>query len=169
MKRILIFGLFLFTCISYAQKPCESNPKYNEFDFWIGEWQVYDLKGNLAGSSKISKILDNCVILEEWTSGTPPQGLVFSGKSFNSYNATNNQWQQNWVDNTGGSNEYLTGNFENKAMHFISRPFKNGNNNSIRKITFYNLENGNVRQLGEISNDDGTTFITEYDLEYRKK
>jgi hypothetical protein len=171
MKKILfVLALILINHYVFAQKPCEKDPIYNQFDYWVGEWEVYDLKSNIAGNSKISKILDNCVVLEEWTSSGSQQGLIFSGKSYNSYNAASKQWQQNWVDNKGGSNEYLTGYFENDAMHFISRPFNLGKNIiSIRKITFFNLKNTKVRQLGEISSDDGKTWTTEYDLEYRPK
>lgn len=166
MKKQLIIIFFIFSQFVLAQKPCETNPKYNEFDFWIGEWEVYDLKQNIAGYSKISKILDNCVVLEEWTSASKQQGLVFSGKSYNSYNSSSKQWQQNWVDNTGGSNEYLIGFFESDAMHFKSRSFFNGKISSVRKLTFYKLTNGKVRQHGEISDDEEKTWATEYDLEY---
>ena len=169
MKKLLFVAFLFLSQFTFAQKPCDANPKYNEFNFWIGEWEVYDLKNNIAGYSKISKILDNCVVLEEWTSSAEQQGLLFTGKSFNTYNASTKQWQQTWVDNTGGSNEYLTGYFENDAMHFKSRPFSNGKNSSVRKITFYKLKDGKVRQHGEISNDEEKTWTTEYDLEYRPK
>jgi hypothetical protein len=125
--------------------------------------------GMLRETAKYQQILDNCVVLEEWTSNGAQQGLIFTGKSFNSYNAATKQWQQNWVDNTGGSNEYLTGFFENDAMHFKSRPFSNNGKMSIRTITFFKLADGKVRQLGEVSNDEGKTWATEYDLEYRPK
>ncbi len=170
MKKAILIVLILSCSKSvFAQKPCDSDPVYNQFDYWVGEWEVYDLKGNVAGNSKISKILDNCVVLEEWTSSKPQQGLTFTGKSFNSYNAATKQWQQNWVDNTGGSTEYLTGYFENNAMHFKSRSFNNNGKMAVRTITFFKLADGKVRQLGEISNDDGKTWATEYDLEYRPK
>lgn len=167
MKQLFLYACLLVSLSFHAQqKPCETNPKYNEFDFWIGEWQVYSSKG-IAGTSKITKILDNCIILEEWTSANKQQGLLYAGKSFNTYNAASEQWQQTWVDNTGGTIEFLTGKFENNRMQFMSRPFKNGKQISIRRLSFYKLDNGYVRQHGEISNDDGKTFTTEYDLEYR--
>jgi hypothetical protein len=169
MNKYLLFWVVLICQFLLAQKPCDANPKYSEFDFWVGEWEVYDLKGNIAGKSKISKILDNCVVLEEWISSSAQQGLVFSGKSYNSFNISTNQWQQNWVDNTGGNTEYLTGYFENDAMHFMSRPFLNGKKNCIRKLTFFKLKDGKVRQLGEISSDEGKSWTIEYDLEYRRK
>jgi len=142
MKHILLFIFGIISLSTFAQKPCESNPKYNEFDFWIGEWDAYGKNGKLAGNSKITKILDNCIVLEEWTSANGQQGFLFSGKSFNTYNVASEQWQQTWVDNAGGTTEYLTGKFDNNSMQFLSRPFKNGKETSIRRLTFYKLESG---------------------------
>ncbi|MGH2666496.1 hypothetical protein [Flavobacterium sp.] len=168
-KTIVLFGFIITTQFLFAQKPCETDPVYNQFDFWVGEWDAYALNGKLAGHSKITKILDNCVVLEEWISAGAQQGLVFSGKSFNSYNSATKQWQQNWIDNTGGSTEYLTGHYENDAMYFVSRPFNNKGVTSIRRLTFFKLKEGKVRQFGEISTDNGKTWTVEYDLEYRLK
>ncbi|MEQ3662899.1 MAG: hypothetical protein ACJAYP_000670 [Flavobacterium sp.] len=167
--RITIL-LFLTTLGMLAQNPCEKDSTYNQFDFWIGEWTVYDLKNNIAGHSKISKILDNCVVLEEWTSANKqPSGLIYAGKSYNTYDAYAKQWQQTWVDNVGGSTEFLFGKYENNKIIFQTNEFQlDKNTKAIRKLTFFKLANGFVRQLGEISKDKGATWATEYDLEYRK-
>lgn len=169
----LITLLILSTLISVANAqsgklPC-SRPEYRQFDFWICEWEAFGVNGKKAGDSKISLILDSCVILEEWTSASLQQGLRYAGKSFNTYNAATRQWQQTWVDNTGGSNEYLQGKFEENKIIFSSSPFKfNKDTMAIRKITFTNLDPVKLRQHGEISKDKGATWATEYDLEYRR-
>ena len=168
MKSIFIL-LTLITVTCFAQKPCEKDPVYNQFDFWIGEWNVYDANDKLVGTSKVSEILDNCVVLEEWLSVNNQKGLVYSGKSFNSYNSITKQWQQNWVDNIGGTTEYLTGVLSGNEMQFISRPFLVGNIKNIRRLTFYKLNNGFVSQFGEISTDEGKTWTIEFDFEYREK
>ena len=171
MKITKITILFLLTTLGVlAQEPCEKDTIYNQFDFWIGEWTVYDLKNNIAGNSKISKILDNCVVLEEWTSANKqPSGLIYSGKSYNTYDANAKQWQQTWVDNIGGSTEFLFGKYENNSMEFLTNEFQlDKNTKAIRKLTFFKLKNGYVRQLGEISKDKGATWTNEYDLEYRR-
>jgi hypothetical protein len=87
MKSILLLATFTFIVSHVVAQnfPCEKDKHYNDFNFWIGEWDVYDPKGNKAGSSKISRILDQCVILEEWTSANAQQGLIYTGKSFNTY------------------------------------------------------------------------------------
>lgn len=170
MRKIstAIFLLFFVNTIS-AQLPC-SKPEYRQFDFWIGEWEAFGKNGQKAGDSKISLILDSCVILEEWTSASVTQGLRYAGKSYNTWNAATKQWQQTWVDNAGGTNEYLQGKFENNQIIFSSKPFPVSKDTmAVRKMTFTNLNALTLRQHGEISKDNGATWATEYDLEYRRK
>ena len=173
MKKIIFSILVLVVvipCINAQKTPCGSNPVYRQFDFWIGEWEVYGPKGNKAGESKIELILDSCIILENWKSATTTQGLLYSGKSFNTYNATTKQWQQTWVDNAGGSTEYLEGHAENNKIVFQTKPFLfKKDTMAIQRLTFYNLGVDKVRQHGEISKDNGGTWSTQYDLEYRRK
>jgi hypothetical protein len=70
----------------------------------------------------------------------------------------------------GGTTEFLEGNFENGKMIFVTKPYQFSKDTiAIRKLTFYNLGPDKVRQHGEISKDKGTTWSTEYDLEYRRK
>ncbi|MES2761613.1 MAG: nuclear transport factor 2 family protein [Bacteroidota bacterium] len=171
MKRIAFILVNSFIAFqSFAQKsPCESDSVYRQFDFWIGNWEVYDLKNNKAGDSKISSILNSCIILEEWTSANKQNGITYAGKSFNTYNAATKQWQQTWVDNIGGSNEYLTGKFDENKIEFTTAPFKlSGDTMAVRRLTFYNQSSEKVRQHGEISKNNGK-WRTEYDLDYRRK
>jgi len=98
------------------------------------------------------------------------QGVYYAGKSFNTYNSTTKQWQQTWVDNIGGSTEFLEGHFENNKMIFLTKPFQLSKDTiAIRRLTFYNLDANKVRQFGEITKDNGATWNTEYDLEYRRR
>ena len=168
-KLLLLTATVLLSSALYSQKPC-SRPEYRQFDFWLGEWEAFGVNGQKAGDSKISLILDSCIILEEWTSASISQGIRYAGKSFNTYNAATKQWQQTWVDNAGGSNEYLLGKFDNNKIIYNSSPFPfNKDTMAIRKMTFTNLSSVKLRQHGEISKDNGVNWATEYDLEYRRK
>ncbi len=167
--HFFIIITFFITATQAQKLPC-SNPVYRQFDFWIGEWEAFGLDGKKAGDSKISLILDSCIIFEEWTSASLQQGLRYAGKSFNTYNASTKQWQQTWVDNVGGTNEYMLGKFENNRIIYISTPFKISKDSmAIRKMTFTNVNADKLRQHGEISKDNGVKWSTEYDLEYRRK
>jgi len=170
MKQyVLIILLGLITCTTHAQKPCTGG-EYRRLDFWVGDWEAYGPKGLKAGDSKISIILDSCIILEEWTSTGVTQGIRYAGKSFNTYNAITRQWQQTWVDNVGGSTEYLQGRFDVNKVIYKTTPFTfKKDTMAIRQLTFFNLGPDKVRQLGEISKDNGATWVIEFDLEYRRR
>ena len=168
MRKLLFFLCFAAgkAYTQPPQSPCKINPVYRQFDFWIGEWDVYGLNGKKAGDSKIELILDSCIVLENWKSANGN----YAGKSFNTYNAVTKQWQQIWVDNTGGSTEYLEGNFADNKMMFRTGPFPFSKDTvAIRRLTFYNLSPDKARQHGEISKDNGKNWVTEYDLEYRRR
>lgn len=164
----LIFSLLLISFSAEAQpgtRPCSTDTTYRQFDFWIGEWEVYGSNGK-AGNSKIELILDSCIILENWISARPP----YAGKSFNTYNSANKQWQQTWVDNSGGSTEYLRGHGgKGMIIFYADKNTGQDGKNFLRRLTFYKLSNDKVRQHGERSDDEGKTWTTEYDLEYRRK
>ena len=171
MKRSFIALVILFISHSlFAQKlPC-SGPEFRQFDFWIGEWEAFATNGKKAGDSKISLILDSCIILEEWTSAGIQQGFRYAGKSFNTWNSASKEWQQTWVDNTGSSTAYTHGKFTDKKIVFNTDPFPFLKDTmAVRRLTFFDLGKDKVRQLGEISKDNGVTWATEYDLEYRRR
>lgn len=171
MKQLLLILFVLVAARSAAQKtPCNSNPVYRQLDFWVGEWEAFGKNSTKAGDSRISIILDSCIVLEEWTSVQPQQGIRYAGKSFNTYNAVTRQWQQTWVDNVGGTTEYLSGKLENNTMVFLTQPFQFSKDTmAIRKLQLFNLAKDKVRQLFEISKDNGKSWSVEYDLEYRRK
>lgn len=149
-----------------APHPCAMDTLYRSFDFWIGDWDVFDLKGQKAGESKVDLILDSCIILENWTGA----GGGYTGKSFNTYNSYTKQWQQTWVDNSGGTTEFLNGKAEkNKIIFYADAVSDNTGKNFKRRLTFFKLNNDKVRQLGERSDDGGANYVIEYDLEYRRK
>src|SRR5262245_37694014 len=78
--------------------PCSSSENL-QFDFWVGEWDVRDASGEVAGRSRVSKILGGCVIHEEWTG--LGEGKGFDGESISSYRPSEAGWRQTWVDNSG--------------------------------------------------------------------
>lgn len=169
MKKYLYFILMgLAVQSAKAQMPC-SRPEFRQFDFWVGEWEAFGIKGNKAGDSKISIILDSCVILEEWT-GTSNQGFTYTGKSFNSYNSATKQWQQTWTDNTGNTTEFLRGDgSDGKIIYYADKVTGSKGESFMRRLTFTKISSDKVRQFGERSDDSGKTWTIEYDLEYRRK
>src|SRR5262245_45111748 len=148
-----------------ASTPCkfaDVNPEMRQFDFWIGEWDVLNPQGIQAGTSRIDLILSDCVILENWTDRFGGQG-----KSFNKYNTANKTWEQFWVDEQG-TTTYYHGKLEGKNMVFHADPSPDGKTGE-RTMTFFNLGPDKVRQLGQITNDGGKTWTTQFDLTYVRR
>ena len=132
---------------------CTTGP-FRDFDFWVGEWDVYGPKGKLAGHSRIEKILGDCVIAEHW------QGAGGSdGRSHNIYDAARGRWTQFWVDN-GGNALLLHGGLKDGAMVLQSEDGR-------QRITWTPRADGRVRQHWESRQDDGATWSTVFDGAYQ--
>ncbi|MEX2271944.1 MAG: tetratricopeptide repeat protein, partial [Vicinamibacterales bacterium] len=57
------------TLMDRNRRPCAHDPAYNQLDFWLGEWEVRGVTqtpGTPPASSSITKMLNNCVVLERW-------------------------------------------------------------------------------------------------------
>ena len=68
-----------------------------------------------------------------------------------------------------GSTTYYTGHLENGNMVFLSDNFDPTGKPAKLRLTFFNLGPDKVRQFGEMSNDNGTTWQTQYDLTYVRR
>lgn len=142
--------------------PCRYSEQARQFDFWIGEWDVKSTTGQQAGTSNIQLMLGECVIYENWTSA-PPQN--YAGKSFNLYNSTTGKWMQTWVDDKGAIIEFNDGEYKDNKLVFVTKP---DTQNQITRLTFFNMEPNLVRQLFEVTKDDGKTWTTTTDLYYHR-
>lgn len=144
--------------------PCEADPEFRRFDFWVGEWDVQQTgvpRAPVGAFSRVDKILNGCVILENWAPGRGgPQG-----KSFNTYNTATKKWEQYWVDATGRITHYF-GEFREGTLHYVADQFGTG---SKVRMTFFNQGPDEVRQLGHISTDGGKTWSVSFDLTYIRK
>ncbi|MEM8634024.1 MAG: hypothetical protein AAGF33_03520 [Pseudomonadota bacterium] len=83
-------------------EPCAA-PVYDDFDFWVGTWDVTDRAGTLQGRNVITKEERGCLVLERWTSDAGG-----TGQSYNYADPASGTWRQIWmsaaanIDYTGG-------------------------------------------------------------------
>lgn len=71
--------------------PC-AGPMHRQFDFWLGDWNVFDPDGVQVGTNFIRSELDGCVVSESWMgSGGIP------GRSINTFDAETGEWHQTWT------------------------------------------------------------------------
>jgi tetratricopeptide (TPR) repeat protein len=143
--------------------PCLFSPEHRQFDFWIGEWDVMTPQGQLAGTNSVQRVVDGCVIFENWTGA---QGG--NGKSFNYYDKTDGKWHQLWVGNGGGAINF-SGIYKDGAMRYEAVSVAANGGKALQRMTFFKLEGDKVRQLWETSTDDGKTWSVSFDGMYVKK
>jgi hypothetical protein len=164
--RRLFIGLVLFTVSVEAQNDACAccSEQHNAFNFWLGEWEVYDNDGKIVGKNHILKEQGGCIISENWTSSNGQ----FSGSSTNFFNAQTQQWDQLWIDNAG-SHLYLSGDRKGNQMILASKEIPRDNEPPyINRITWTLNKDGTVRQLWEILSE-GEVINIAFDGLYRKK
>ena len=87
-------------------KPCDAGP-YRQFDFWLGDWRVYDgTNGQLVAKDHIETQFEGCVVQQTLTFVTdmyrrPGVTYRLAGASTSRFDGQ--QWLQLWVDNQWGA------------------------------------------------------------------
>ena len=145
---------------SAAPKPTAcSAPEYRQFDFWAGNWDVFDV-GSPAkvAHARVYLILDGCVLREDYQGADGHQG-----QSFSIYDSTRKVWHQSWVTNRG---ELLTieGKFEAGAIVMTGEDRVKGA--LVRGE--WKPQHDDVRETAVTSNDGGKTWKPWFDLVFRK-
>jgi len=125
---------------------CETATHFSDFDFWVGEWNVYSNDGEktFQGTNSITRHHKNCLLMENWTSA---QGG--DGSSMNYYDPVEDRWRQLWV--AGGYSIDYSGGLDDggsMVMNGKINYYKSGQSFEFRG-TWTPGEDGNVRQLFE--------------------
>lgn len=144
--------------------PCEHDEAFAEFDFWIGEWEVYVAGGAFAGNNSIRRAERGCVVLENWKSASGG-----SGSSINYVDKISGEWVQIW-NSESGSQINIRGGKSNEGMllvgtiHYVA----NGTTFPFRGL-WTALDDGRVRQYFEQSTDEGSTWAPWFEGFYIRK
>jgi hypothetical protein len=144
-------------------EPCSHQPQYRQFDFWVGTWDVFNPQGQKAGTNRIEKSLDGCLVTENWSSAGGDHG-----SSMNYYDPQLGKWVQVWVDGGGGIIQ-VSGEFREGAMRFEGRHTLSNGTTKRYRMTFTPKKDGIVRQFIEESVNDGKTWYVWFDGTYVKQ
>jgi len=139
--------------------PCGA-AEYRQFDFWIGEWDVFDRDGSKAGHNRVESIEGGCGVQENWTStggGT--------GRSINAYSPGDRQWHQYWLGSGGGILD-LAGTFANDTLTLGGTSYGAGGARIDNRLQFTKNGDGTVRQFWQQSRDGGRTWSVAFDGKY---
>ena len=133
-------------------------PSYRQFDFWAGDWDVFDVDSPLqVAHAKVDLILDGCVLREDY------QGTAgHKGQSFTIYDVARDVWHQTWVTNRGELLE-IEGKLDAGVM------ILSGEDHTKHTLVrgWWKPANGEVRETAATSGDHGKTWKPWFDLVFR--
>jgi len=167
MKYFLVLALLL-PLAAGAQEPDSTSPPpasacssaaYRQFDFWIGDWEVTS-GGQAVGTNSVYPIHGGCALQENWQ-GAGDGGI--SGTSYNIFDQATGRWHQTWVDSSG-TLLLLDGGLVDGVMELSGlRPARDGSGMAQHRIQWTPNPDGSVRQLWEVSQDEGASWTVLFD------
>lgn len=162
--RLALLIVLAAPSITMAQQPaaCTAS-QHRQFDFWIGDWEVTNARGQRAGSNRIERILDGCALYESWTSAGPSRG-----HSLNAWDPGDNKWHQAWMDNSGTVLRLAGGIVNGEMVMEGERRLQDGTRTTER-ITWTPNADGTIRQHWQSSRDTGMRWTTVFDGTYRRR
>src|SRR5262249_41651399 len=166
--RILAIACVAFMWVGAAARPAVQvspgsrcvAPENQQFDFWVGEWAVFETNGSTAvAPGRVRPPTDGCTLREDYKD---TNGL--EGESLSSYDATTRSWQQTWLTNRG---ELLVihGGLRDGEMVFSGTLHAPTGETSVRAR--WKPVGGGVRETAERSSDGGKTWRPWFDLIFR--
>ena len=160
IARQILLSMISLVAESPTSAACSASV-YHEFDFWIGDWNAFDIGATTKDARvRVDRILDGCVIHEDYQS---VEG--HKGESFSIYDASRKVWHQSWVTNRGQL-LIIEGNLREGAMVLagVDRT-TSGNERHVRGI--WKPVDGGVRETAFTSMDGGKTWKPWFDLMFR--
>jgi hypothetical protein len=143
-----------------GQAGCAS-PTYRQFDFWLGDWDVFDSHTQAkVARVHVTRTLDDCVLLEDYRGSEGHEG-----ESFSIYDGPRGVWHQTWVTNRGQL-LVIEGGLRGGAMELSgSERLADGTLRLVRG-TWQASQDG-VREVAVRSIDGGRTWAEWFDLIFR--
>jgi tetratricopeptide (TPR) repeat protein len=148
--------------VEQQKNPCLYSEEARQFDFWIGDWDVY-VNGNKVGENLVEREVAGCTLVENWKSRGGQ-----TGKSLNAYNPSTKKWKQFYVGSQGGVLEF-EGVYKDKILHLEGESLAANGTKIINILEFHDLPDKSVRQLWKQSTDAGKTWSVVWDGIYKRK
>ena len=144
----------------------QNDEKAKQFDFWLGDWDL-TWGENGRGRNIISKILDEKVIQEQFTSLPGDETPPFIGLSLSVFNIQTDQWQQTWVDNQGGYLDFK-GSMDGDKM-ILSRQAIIEDRPVQQRMVWHNIQADSLDWSWERSDDGGQTWKMLWAIQYQRQ
>lgn len=157
----LLLSLAASTAVAQTPPtPCAAGAHFDDFDFWVGRWDVFVGDGSQAGTNRIEKTERDCLLVESWSGAGGG-----TGTSINFYDPGRELWRQIWVSSNGIVIE-IEGGLRNGSMVLEGTLTDAAGRSQPFRGTWTPNADGSVRQHFEISQDEGRSWATWFDGRY---
>jgi len=138
-------------------------PEYRQFDFWLGDWDTFDVGGSTTSVARthVDLIAEGCGIHELYEQ---TDGLI--GDSILSYDPVRRVWQQTWVTNHG-SLMVVIGSLHDGALT-LEGEMHVRDGKMLRQRIVWKPEGGGVRESSVMSKNGGETWVPAFDVLFQK-
>lgn len=139
---------------AFPGEPCRE-PRHRQFDFWVGDWNVFNAADVQIGTNVVTSELDGCLVQEHWTASNGNRG-----RSLNSYDRETGEWHQDWASQVpqGFTGRLRTsGGLVDGNMVLKGRREATGGFTWLDEWTWSETPEGHVIQTGH-------AFVPEFDL-----
>lgn len=138
------------------------------FNFWEGTWEGTWPEGDQVGKAinKLTWIAGDKVLQENFEI-TDGQNKGFKGTSISVYRPNLDVWKQAWADNQGSYFDF-TGVFDGDNRIFQTTPVTRNDQPFIQRMVFKNITKDSFTWDWESSNDGGTTWNLNWQINYTR-
>ena len=169
----LMFLMFCGASAPQAQQAPQPDPctasEQRQFDFWVGEWDATwpgNKDGELQrGSNSIRRVLDGCVVEENFSGG---KEMHLRGKSLSIFDLRARKWKQTWVDNEGGYLDFV-GEFKDGQMILAREVTRPDGMKALQRMVYKNIGRNEFDWSWESSKDGGKTWQVQWPIHYKRR
>ena len=155
--------LTIASATARAADSCHDDPRFAQFDFWVGDWQVY-MNDKPVGRNTITKDANGCVIREHWVNSGGTDGY-----SLRYFNPLADRWQMLWVSDsysvhTNGGEVRPGEMLLSGEIHYFGTNVTTG-----FRVRFTRNPDGTVRQHAEQEDRETGAWVVWFDGVYKRK
>ncbi|HKU28390.1 MAG TPA: hypothetical protein VJQ54_23175 [Candidatus Sulfotelmatobacter sp.] len=172
IDRAAVLVLAFCATLAFAQQPAKnpcSLPEQGQLDFWVGDWDLTwpGQKANEIGhgTNSIKRILDGCVVQENFSGG---ESMHLRGSSVSTFDSRSNRWKQTWVDNEGGYLDFV-GEFKGGQMILQREAMRPNGSKVLQRMVWKNITPNEFDWSWEASGDGGKTWQVNWPIHYKRK
>ncbi len=178
-SRVMVIAC-AFTCLTaklaVAQDACQEGP-YREFDFWIGEWHLTNLRLQDDGTwldvgtatNRVFPVAGGCGIVELWDGYLGDNHI--RGFSVRTYNSETGKWHLvlNWPQQNQAVFGTLEGVFTHGRGDFFTEFTTAEGSPGLTRYTFADIGHDSFRWNDGTSLDGGQSWRTSWIMEFSRR